>query len=121
MVVMSALVGASGGKPDRVFAVCVGILIAVVTGMGSVLLLLWATTSSKKSRSRHLRAAVGECLALPTFWFGGPWLSGKLMSDGRLSAALGYYAIALAAGFLLIIGFPLFRLVVRTAAAVRDV
>lgn len=115
----SAAVVIRGATADPALAVGVGVLIGVVSGLWSVMLLLWFTTSAKRGRSKRLRIALGECLSLPTFWFGGPWLSGRLMSIDQLNTSMGYYVLTLSAVFLVITGLPIFRLVVRTADAVR--
>jgi hypothetical protein len=108
-------------RPDPGLAVGVGLLIGIVTGAIFVLLLLQIATAAKRSRSQRIGAAISECLSLPGFWFGGPWLTGRLLAHGGLDAAVNYYTVTLAAGFLMIAGVPLYRLVTRTAQALRDV
>jgi hypothetical protein len=107
------------GRSDPGLAIGVGVLIAFVTGLWSDLVILWFSTSEKKSRSKRLRVAIVECLALPTFWFGGPWVSGQLLSNGNLGESLDYYVLSLAVGLLLIAGYPLICLIVRTGEAIR--
>ena len=112
---------ASSIRPDPALAFGVGLLIGTVTGAIFVLLLLEVATAAKRSRAQHIGRAVSEILALPGFWFGGPWLSSRLLSHGGLGAALSYYTLTLACGFLVVSVLPLYRLVARTARAIEEV
>lgn len=108
-------------KSDPGLAFGVGLLIGVVTGAVFVLLLLEIATSTKRGRAQHIGRVVGEILALPGFWFGGPWVTGRLLVHGGLGTSVGYYTLTLACGFLVIAFLPLYRLVVRVARAVEQV
>jgi hypothetical protein len=100
---------------SKIVAVVVGALIGVVTGAGLTLLLVSVGTAEKKERPRRIMIIFGELLAIPAFWFGGPWLAGRLLVNTRLEDSLAYYALALAIAFALIIWLPLYKMVLRAA------
>jgi hypothetical protein len=114
------LLAAAAARPDPGLAVGAGLLIGLVTGAIFVLLLLRIAEAARKSRAKGIAAAISECLSLPGFWFGGPWLSGHLLSGSGLDAAVNYYSLTLAAVFILIVGLPLYQLVAQTARKLRD-
>jgi hypothetical protein len=122
LVAVPALaVTAPDAEPNTGLAVGVGLLIGIITGAMFVLLLLQIATAAKSKLAKHIGAAISEVLALPMFWFGGPWLTGQLLSNSGLDAAVDYYVLTLASGFLVVIGYPLMLLVLRTAHNLRKV
>jgi hypothetical protein len=58
---------------------------------------------------------VTEMLALPTFWFGGPWVATRVLASVRWERALPWYIAFLAFPFFLIACVPFFRFVLRMA------
>ena len=110
-----------GDRPDRALAVGVGVLIGLITGVIFVLLLLQVASSAKTARAKRISATVTQCFGLPAFWFGGPWLTGKLIANSGLGAAVNVYAVSLAITFLVVIGLPLIRLVLRVAERLKEV
>jgi hypothetical protein len=80
----------------------IGALIGVLTGV-VFLSLLHQLVQSKKG----ILTMTTRMLALPAFWFGGPWLGTKLMKNLKWEAILSYYLLALAAAFMLLVLGPL--------------
>jgi hypothetical protein len=112
---------AAEARPDKVLAIGVGVLIGIITGM-IFLLLMWQLAAVKKTAvTNKINAAVTRFLALPGFWFGGPWLTGRLIVNSGLDAAVSYYTLTLTLTFLVIIGLPLVRLVQRIAVKMEEV
>jgi hypothetical protein len=54
---------------------------------------------------------VGQLLAIPTFWFGGPWLTTSMLASVEPAEIRSSYFIALTAVFVPIASVPLVRLV----------
>ena len=56
---------------------------------------------------------------MPTFWFGGRWLSGKLLQNNLVANDfLTYYLLGLPFTFVTIAFFPLLKIVIQVG---RDV
>ncbi|WP_207147742.1 hypothetical protein, partial [Listeria monocytogenes] len=55
--------------------------------------------------------------AIPTCWFGGPWLTTSLLKLVALPDMINAYIISLAATFGVFVAFPLFRWIGQTATA----
>jgi len=79
-----------------------GILVGSVSGAAFIVFLRAAF------RDDELKAA-GSLLAMPASWFGGGWLTDVFDVDLILSS----YLTSLAVSFLVIGGYPLYRVVVR--------
>ena len=84
-------------------------LIGLVSGFVLLLLfvraiqLLTSNQPSAAGQVKELRRGVTEILtellSIPTFWFGGPWLTGSLLHYVNLNAAVPYYMITLTVVF----------------------
>ena len=98
-------------------AVALGILIGLISAVPFVVSLrigyrlLTAQEVSTASLSR-LSASV---LSLPTFWFGGPWLSSKVMTVLDWSDLAEPYIVSLASVFVLLSIVLVILLIARTA------
>src|SRR6266853_3829629 len=90
----------------------IGVLIGTITGLVVVLMIRTAWRTSL-SDIKGLLTITGECLAVPTFWFGGPWLSGKLVASSDPSGFLSDYLVALVITFTVIAVFPLVKIVIN--------
>ena len=88
-----------------------GILIGVITGIAAVFVIRTAWSSPKNAKP--ILKLLGELLAIPTFWFGGPWLTTTMMARLELGTILPAYLVALACTFVGITLLPLFRIVVQ--------
>jgi hypothetical protein len=90
----------------------IGVLIGAITGLVVVLMIrtAWRTTLNDIG---GLLKITGEFLVVPTFWFGGPWVSGKLLESSNPSGFLSEYLVALVITFTVIAVFPLIKVVIN--------
>jgi hypothetical protein len=90
----------------------IGVLIGAITGLVVVLMIrtAWRTASND---IKGLLTLIGEFLVIPTFWFGGPWVSGKLLASSDPSGFLSAYLVALVITFTVIAVFPLVKIVIN--------
>ncbi len=95
--------------------IALGLLIGVVSGTVALVLLKTANTASVKDVS-SIVALTSEILAIPTFWFGGPWVSASLLKLVPLAGMINPYIISLAICFPVIVSYPVFRWIVRLGA-----
>ena len=98
-----------------VAGVALGILIGVTSGVVALVLLKTANTASVKDVS-SIVALTSEILAIPTFWFGGPWVSTKLFGLVPLAGMINPYIVSLAIAFTLLVAYPIFRWVTQLGA-----
>ena len=91
--------------------VSLGVLIGLITGLVVVLMMrsAWRLTSGEL---RSILALIGQLLAIPTFWFGGSWVSGSLLQDAGLVNVLPEYLTSLAVTFFLVSLYPLLRIII---------
>ncbi len=89
-----------------------GFLIGVISGLSVLLLVRTAVTA--RATLRMTLAEISQLLAIPTFCFGGPWLTASLLKNVNLDTVLPTYAISLSVSFTLVAGYPLAMLVVVT-------
>jgi ABC-type arginine transport system permease subunit len=93
-----------------IVGIALGILIGVISGF--VFLLLFRTLHHAQ-KYRDILPAIPELLGIPTFWFGGPWLTTALLKIVELNDIfLRSYILSLMCTFVLIIIMPLFRFVI---------
>jgi hypothetical protein len=92
--------------------VALGILIGVTSGVVALVLLRTANTASVKDVS-SIVALTSQMLAIPTFWFGGPWVSTELFHLVSLDAIINPYIVSLAITFTFLVAYPIFRWVVQ--------
>jgi hypothetical protein len=100
-----------------VIGITLGILIGLVTGAVVILLLSTATSQDAKEFKAILSIAA-ELLAIPTFWFGGPWLTTKMLESVNLQEILPFYMAALVCTFTLIALYPIVKLIIRTGGQI---
>lgn len=91
--------------------IALGLLISVISGAVALVLLKTADKASLKDAS-SLVALTSEILAIPTFWFSGAWLTGRLLKHVDPDRILAPYSISLAVSFTLIVGYPILRWIV---------
>src|SRR5262245_28017402 len=60
------------------FGLALGLLIGIISGTVFLLLLKTAVSASNQGISSVV-TLTAELLAMPTFWFGGPWLTTELL------------------------------------------
>jgi len=92
-----------------VIGVALGVLITIISGFVVYLLLPVARRSTGHVQ---LLAITGQLLALPTFWFGGPWATGVLLGSVHMAEILPAYIVTLAVAFGLITAYGLARLII---------
>ena len=92
----------------------IGVLIGVISGMVTLLLLRTATGASIKE-VKAIIAITAEFLAIPTFWFGGPWVTTALLNLVPLTKFLNPYIISLTISYLIIVFYPIFRWIIKFA------
>lgn len=98
-----------------VAGVALGLLIGITSGVVALVLLKTANTASVKEVS-SIVALTSEILAIPTFWFGGPWVSTKLFGLVPLAGLINPYIVSLAISFSLLVAYPIFRWVTQLGA-----
>lgn len=89
-----------------------GLLIGIISGVVMITLLpMLLRTSHKKIQSNLM--IIGELLAIPTFWFGGPWLTTSFFIGIKLDDILETYILSLSVTFTLFCLYPLIRYIIR--------
>jgi hypothetical protein len=86
-----------------------GFFIGLISGF-SVLLLI-RTAAAGRATLKATLAEITQLLAIPTFCFGGPWLTSSLFTTVDLDDVLPTYAISLSLTFALVAGYPLIMLI----------
>ena len=97
-----------------------GVLIAMMSGFALILLV----STAVRDRGLHVRttlALTGELLAIPTFWFGGPWVTTVLLTTVDLAQILPSYMISLSVTFTIIAFFPLLWLILSLGRQIAKV
>lgn len=94
--------------------VALGVLIGIVTGIVFLLLLRTANRLSGKPVPTIMTLTT-ELLAIPTFWFAGPWVTSGLLELVPLGDLINPYIVSLAATFVVILIYPAFRWIVQLA------
>jgi len=108
--VWRALVDWQGGF--LVAGSALGVLIGLVSGI--VFLLLLKTAVGNPDRGiASLAKITGQILAIPTFWFGGPWLTGSVLKAVVLSEVINPYVVSLALVFAAISAYPAARWIIH--------
>lgn len=95
-----------------VAGIAIGILIGVTSGVVALVLLKTANTASVRDVS-SIVALTSEILAIPTFWFGGPFVSTTLFKLVPLAGMINPYIVSVAISFTLLVAYPIFRWVIQ--------
>ncbi len=88
----------------------IGILIGIVSGTVALILLKALNKASIKKVSQIV-SLTAEFLAIPTFMFGGQWVSTDIIRVANFD--IGSYLISLALTFILMVIYPIFRWVAQ--------
>lgn len=96
----------------NIVGLTLGILIGIITGIVLLLLLNLAVVPSNQLQ-KIIIPLIAEFFAIPTFWFGGPWLTTTLLKFVDLNDILPSYLLSLSVTFFLICIIPLFRLIIN--------
>jgi hypothetical protein len=94
-----------------VIGTAIGLLIGAVTGVVFLLLLKTADRASEQGAS--VLKVTAEILAIPTFWFGGPWLTTTLLKGVPTDQFLSPYVISLVAVFTIVAIYPAARWIIQ--------
>ena len=89
-----------------------GFLIGIISGIVFLLLLKTALSAPDKGPS-SIMTLTAELLAMPTFWFGGPWLTTKLLEPVEMQDLLNPYVGSLAVTFSIISLYPAARWIIQ--------
>lgn len=95
----------------------VGFLIGLITGANFLFML--KTLANAGPWSDGLKV-VGEIAAIPTFWFGGPWVTTKIITAATWTAMAPWYVGSLAVAFGVIISKPLVTYIARIVRAIEE-
>lgn len=90
-----------------IVGIVVGLLIGAISG--TVFLLLLRSANQSTTSAQKTISLTAEILAIPTFWFGGKWVSTDLLTQADLADFINPYVIALALCFFLFCSYPAFR------------
>jgi len=93
----------------------IGLLIGVISGVVFLLLVRTAWSSQKA-----VWKVIAQLIAIPGFWFGGPWVTTTLFEQVDLASMLPYYASTLAVVFGLISFRVLLRIIAQIAREVGE-
>ncbi len=89
-----------------------GLLIGIVTGTVFLLILRAANRLADNGKSAVV-TFTAQLLSLPTFWVGGPWLTGRLLRQVDLAAFYQPYVIALLLSFSCFSLYPAARWIIQ--------
>ena len=94
-----------------------GMLIGIITGAIFTFMLnsLYRTATFGDGMK-----VIGEMLATPTFWFGGPWLATRTLTNVDWANVLPWYAATLAVVFGILAVIPTFRFIARIAEKLQN-
>jgi hypothetical protein len=96
--------------PSPEIGMPLGVLIGVLSGIiGAALIGVVRLGIALKD----IPQVAGELVAIPTFWFGGSWLTGKMLESVPTADIVQSYVLALAVTFVAVVVYPLIRLVIR--------
>lgn len=109
-------VGEACREQAHMIGMPIGFLIGILTGT-IFLVLLKTVHGARIANTASVVALVSEISAIPTCWFGGPWLTTSLLKLVALPDMINAYIISLAATFGVFVAFPLFRWIGQTATA----
>jgi hypothetical protein len=94
--------------------IAIGILIGLLSGAVALVLLRTANTASIKNVS-SLIGITSEILAIPTFWFGGPWVATDLFELVEIEKIINPYIVTLATTFVKIVIYPIGTWIIQLA------
>jgi len=94
------------------FGLALGLLIGIISGTVFLWLLKTAVSASNQGISSVV-TLTAELLAMPTFWFGGPWLTTELLKLVPMQELLNPYVGSLAVTFCIISLYPATRWILQ--------
>lgn len=100
-----------------IIGLALGLLIGIITG--AIFVFMLKSLHRASSWGEGLKVVV-EMLAVPTFWFGGPWVATKALTSVTWADVLPSYALVLAVVFTIVAALPVLRFIAQTADDIRD-
>jgi hypothetical protein len=94
-----------------------GVLIGIVTG---IVFALFLGAAYKSSSIGAVLKVTPQLLAIPTFWFGGPWVTAELLNAARLDELVDSYVVFLAITFTAFVLGPAIRLIILISKRIRE-
>lgn len=95
-----------------IIGIPLGILIGTISG-AVALVLIRTANSIRASNLKPIVAVTAEILAIPTFWFGGSWVTTKFISVSSIPDILNAYIVTLAITFSIFIFYPITRWIIK--------
>jgi len=94
-----------------------GVLIGIVTGL---VFALFLGAAYKADSIGGVLKVSPELLAIPTFWFGGPWVTTNFLSGTELDQLLDAYVVFLALTFTAFVFLPAVRLIILISRRIEE-
>lgn len=100
-----------------IIGIALGVLIGVLSFVPFTFLVITGhrIITDEEVSMRKLGEVIGYLLAMPTFWFGGPWVSTKVMATLDWQDLTEPYILALTVTFVLPALYLLVLLIAKTA------
>jgi hypothetical protein len=114
---MTSGVGVLAASMPLVPGAFLGVLIGLVTGL--VFALFLGAAYKADSVGAVLKVSP-QLLAIPTFWFGGPWVTTNLLSETKLDQLLNSYVVFLAVTFTTFVLWPSVRLIILISKRIEE-
>lgn len=102
------VVNVASSRPE--IGIPLGILIGVVSGVIADVLI--GTIRQGLDVQKALQVT-GEFVAIPAFWFGGSWLSTRMLESIEPADIISSYMLALTVSFMLTVIWPLLNWVIQ--------
>jgi hypothetical protein len=102
--------------------IAVGILIGILTGVATLVTLIpfFRARGTTIPASNGITAVVTQLLGLPLFWFGGPWLTTKMLQSVDFLEFVPPYIASLAVSYIGVLLYPLARWVLWLGRTMGD-
>jgi DMSO reductase anchor subunit len=94
-----------------------GVLIGIITG---IVFALFLGVAYKADSVGAVLKVTPQLLSIPTFWFGGPWVTSKLLSETQLDQLVNSYVAFLAITFTAYVSIPALKLVVLVTRRMKE-
>jgi hypothetical protein len=95
-----------------ILGIGIGFLIGIVSATVALVLLKTANSAAQGNLTGVV-TITAEILAIPTFWFGGPWVTSSLLGLVELQDIINPYIVALSLTFPTIMMYPIYRWIIR--------
>jgi hypothetical protein len=96
------------GNGRMLSGIVVGLLIGCVSSIATLVTLVPYFRTAVPSNGMTLTALVTHILGFPAFWFGGPWLTTKVLQSLTFADFGQQYIVCLGISYLGVIAYPTF-------------